>query len=89
VQKWLAFEYIHYFEEPLDERTASLVLQRLQQGAFIAKVGDGTKTEYRRTSKILLDILVYKPNTFKCGRLWFFRWHFFTPDIAGTFQNIV
>ena len=49
-------EYMNYFEEPLNERTARLDLQKMQEGGFVAKVGDGAKTEYRLTTKELPDI---------------------------------
>ncbi|RKS03358.1 RNA-binding domain-containing protein [Flavobacterium sp. 102] len=48
-------DYMNYFENPLSERTARLDIQKLQEIGLLQKIGDGSVTRYKRTSKELPD----------------------------------
>ncbi len=48
-------EYMNFFESPLNERTARLDIQKLQESGIVVKVGDGATTRYKRTTKELPD----------------------------------
>jgi ATP-dependent DNA helicase RecG len=49
-------DYVSFFKEKVKERTARMDLQKLTEGGWLKKIGDGPQTRYSKTSKKLPDI---------------------------------
>ncbi len=49
-------DYVAFFKNEVKERTARMDIQKLTEGNWIKKVGDGPQTKYSKTSKKLPDI---------------------------------
>ncbi|MES2329829.1 MAG: ATP-binding protein [Bacteroidota bacterium] len=49
-------EYMEFFKGDIKERTARLDLQKLVDGGWLTKIGDGPTTSYSKTKKKLPDI---------------------------------
>lgn len=45
-----------FFKDEVKERTARMDLQKLTEGGWLKKIGDGPQTRYTKTSKKLPDI---------------------------------
>jgi ATP-dependent DNA helicase RecG len=49
-------DYMAFFNEQVKERTARMDIQKLTQGGWLKKIGDGPQTKYSKTNKKLPDI---------------------------------
>lgn len=49
-------DYMAFFKDEVKERTARMDLQKLTEGGWLKKIGDGPQTRYTKTSKKLPDI---------------------------------
>ena len=49
-------DYMAFFKDEVKERTARMDLQKLTEGGWLKKIGDGPQTRYSRTNKKLPDI---------------------------------
>lgn len=49
-------DYLEFFMGDIKERTARMDLQKLTEGGWLKKIGDGPQTKYSKTSKKLPDI---------------------------------
>lgn len=49
-------DYLEFFIGDIKERTARMDLQKLTEGGWLKKIGDGSQTRYLKTSKKLPDI---------------------------------
>ena len=48
-------DYMSFFKDEVKERTARMDLQKLTEGGWIKKIGDGPQTMYSKTSRKLPD----------------------------------
>ncbi|MDL2257024.1 putative DNA binding domain-containing protein [Bacteroidales bacterium OttesenSCG-928-I14] len=49
-------DYMEFFMGDIKERTARMDLRKLTEGGWLKKIGDGPKTRYSKTDKLLPDI---------------------------------
>jgi len=47
---------MEFFKDEIKERTARLDLQKMADGGWLSKMGDGPTTHYAKTAKKLPDI---------------------------------
>ncbi|OJV56343.1 MAG: hypothetical protein BGO31_14745 [Bacteroidetes bacterium 43-16] len=55
-KKFTRDEYMEFFKDEIKERTARLDLQKMADGGWLSKMGDGPTTHYAKTAKKLPDI---------------------------------
>jgi hypothetical protein len=48
-------DYMEFFMGDIKDRTAGMDLQKLTEGGWLKKIGDGPQTRYSKTSKKLPD----------------------------------
>lgn len=49
-------DYMAFYKNEVKERTARMDLQKLTEGGWLKKIGDGPQTRYLKTSRILPDV---------------------------------